>query len=56
MSRLLSLARRHVLAFAAIFLLTASSAWAVVDRVASRAARDKQRLFACVAGSFRSST
>ncbi|MDO8212445.1 hypothetical protein [Conexibacter sp. CPCC 206217] len=47
MSKLLTLVRRHVLAFVALFLLMGGSAYAVADRVTS-SARPPEQIYACV--------
>jgi len=51
MSKVLTLLRRHVIAFMALFLLLGSSAYAVADRVAT-SQKKETRIYACVTNDF----
>jgi hypothetical protein len=50
-SKMLTLLRRHAVAFAALFLLLGSSAYAVADQATTSAA-PKKMIYACVAGGY----
>lgn len=52
MSKVLSLLRRHAVAFTALFLLMGGTAYAVADQAASSAAPKAKRFYACVAGGY----
>ncbi|ADB49674.1 collagen-like protein [Conexibacter woesei] len=52
MSKVLTLLRRHAVAFAALFLLMGGTAYAVADQATSSAAPKAKTLYACVAGGY----
>ena len=48
MSKVVTLLRRHAIAFTALFLLLGSTAYAVADQATGRAAQSRRVLYACV--------
>lgn len=52
MSKVLSLLRRHAVAFTALFLLLGSTAYAVADQTTGSAAQSSKKLYACVTSDY----